>query len=225
MGDYNTDQRGDVGSKCRLAAMNGLVGLATITTTGYEGTDSEYFSVELCSKIIGLLLKQFSEKLNFVREEAAKCLLALLNDNNPVKMYINNRTALIDALSPSGIDNTKSINYGDASITYPMVMKAAEIDRYFGCVIKGLVLSTGGLTKAITQNSSQVLIKWVRSANDNKLERLGNGESRKNYDMIRIILLKLFLTTNFSILVFSFSRAISKAPTRIASGTSSVENY
>ena len=32
MEDYNTDQRGDVGSKCRLAAMNGLVGLATITT-------------------------------------------------------------------------------------------------------------------------------------------------------------------------------------------------
>ena len=177
MGDYSTDQRGDVGSKCRLAAMNGLVGLATITSAQIQPDNSQQFTIELCTRIIGLILKQFSEKLNFVRSEAAKCLLALLDDDSPVKMYIINRKALVDALLPPNLDHIQSINFADASITYPMVMKAAGIDEYFVYVIKGLVLSTGGLTKAITQNSSQVLIKWVRSSSDSEIERLGNGES------------------------------------------------
>jgi hypothetical protein len=182
MGDYNTDQRGDIGSKCRLAAMNGLVGLATITTAQKypEGGESEKFSIELCTRIIGLLLKQFSEKLNHVRSEAGKCLAALLDDKSPVGTYVTKRKKLLNALSPPNISGQlvyQSVNWADASITYPMVMKAAEIDEYFGYVISGLVISTGGLTKTITQNSSQVLIQWARSANDIELDRLGKGES------------------------------------------------
>lgn len=184
MGDYNTDQRGDIGSKCRLAAMNGLVSLATITTAQKypEEGESENFSIELCTRIIGLLLKQFSEKLNHVRSEAGKCLAALLDDKSPVREYVRKRKKLLDALSPSNLSGrivSQSINWADASITYPMVMKAAEIDEYFRYVISGLVISTGGLTRTITQNSSQVLIQWARSANDIELERLGKGESEK----------------------------------------------
>jgi len=172
MGDYNTDQRGDVGSKCRLASMNGLVSLATLVTN-QGGESTKDFSPELCTRILGLLLKQFSEKLNFVRSQAAKCLLALLDDDSPVKPYILHRESLVDALSPPNPNQTP--NWASASMTYAMVMKAAEIDEYFDYVIKGLVLSTGGLTKDITINSSQVLIQWVKSANNNKLEKLGNA--------------------------------------------------
>jgi hypothetical protein len=184
MGDYNTDQRGDVGSKCRLAAMNGFVSLATMTTAQKlpEDGESKYFSTALCTRIIGYLIKQFSEKLNFVRSEAARCLLALLDDKSSVGAYVSNRIFLLDALSPPNLSGHllyESVNWADASITYPMVMKVAEIDEYFSYVISGLVLSTGDLTKDITQNSSKVLIQWARSANGLKLERLGNGESRK----------------------------------------------
>ena len=186
MEDYNTDQRGDVGSKCRLAAMNGLVGLATITTDQkhIEESGVDLFSTELCLRIIGLLLKQFSEKLDFVRSEAAGCLLTLLDEKSPVKAYITKRQILLDALTPPQFKGTltyQSSNWAEASITYPMVMKAAEIDEYFGYVISGLILSTGGLTKSVTQNSSLVLIQWVRSADEVKLDRLGTGKSIKNF--------------------------------------------
>eukprot|EP00536_Pseudo-nitzschia_multiseries_P008637 jgi/Psemu1/257408/estExt_Genewise1Plus.C_2220030 len=177
MGDYNTDQRGDVGSKCRLAAMNGLVSLATLTTTQKCPEDpGNFFSHELCTQTIGLLLKQFSEKLNFVRSEAAKCIVTLLADNSSVKSFVTKRQMLIDAITPprfSGSLAYQSVNWADASITYPMVMKAAEIDEYFEYVISGLVLSTGGLTKTITENSSLVLIQWARNADEIKLGRLG----------------------------------------------------
>ncbi len=186
MGDYNTDQRGDVGSKCRLAAMNGLVGLAALTTA--QGGD---FTTEMCTRIMGLLLKQFSEKLNFVRSEAAKCILALLDDNSPVKAFISNRDALLDALSPPNHTQSKTLNWGSASMTFPMVMMAAEIDEYFNYVIKGLVLSTGGLTKDTTQNSSKVLINWARSANDVKLEKLGNGECSLCYRKLLLLFVGL----------------------------------
>ncbi len=182
MGDYNTDQRGDVGSKCRLASMNGLVALATLVTSSSSSSSrvvgestKQDFTTELCTHILGLLWKQFSEKLNFVRSEAAKCLLALLDEDSPVKPYILHRESLVDALSPPNPNQT--LNWADASMTYPMVMKAAEVDdEYFDYVIKGLVLSTGGLTKDTTQNSSQVLIQWVRRANrDEKLQKLGKA--------------------------------------------------
>ena len=183
MGDYNTDKRGDVGSKCRLAAMNGLVDLATsITSQNYgEGGDSEIFSIELCTQIMGLLLKQFSEKLNFVRAEAAKCILALLDNENPVRIFISKRKTLLDALSPPNLTGHltyESLNWADASVTYQMVVKAAEIDEYFGYVISGLILSTGGLTKSITENSSQALIQWARGADDMKIDRLGRGKTQ-----------------------------------------------
>jgi len=179
MRDYSTDQRGDVGSKCRLAAMNGLVSLAEVTTTQKfpEQSGSDFFSIEMCTQIIGLLLKQFSEKLNFVRSEAAKCLVALLVKNPTVEPFVAKREMLLDALTPPRFNGSlvyESIDWADASITYPMVMKAAEIDEYFEYVISGLVISTGGLTKAIIENSSQVLIQWTRNADEIKLRRLGN---------------------------------------------------
>jgi len=178
MGDYNTDQRGDVGSKCRLAAMNGLVELATTTTCQQhiERSVPDYFSTELCIRITGLLLKQFSEKLDFVRSEAARCLLTLLDEESPVKAYISERQMLLDALTPlqfSGRLTYQYTNWTDASITFPMVIKAAEIDEYFGYIISGLILSTGGLTKSVTQNASLVLIQFTRSADEFKLDRLG----------------------------------------------------
>jgi hypothetical protein len=210
MDDYNTDQRGDVGSKCRLAAMNGLVSLATITTDQkhIEGSGLNLFSTELCVRIIGLLLKQFSEKLDFVRSEAARCLLTLLDEKSPAKAYITNRQILLDALTPPqfiGRLTYQSSNWAEASITYPMVMKAAEIDEYFGYVISGLILSTGGLTKSVTQNSSLVLIQWVRSADEVKLDRLGTSKLINKFESKSITPGIIFTSKTIRLLVSSLS--------------------
>ena len=206
MDDYNTDQRGDVGSKCRLAAMNGLVKLAIITSgqqqdnsiTGEVITD--YFSTELCARITGMILKQLAEKLDFVRSEAARCLLLFLNEESPTKIYVAKRQDLIDALAISsgsndGLPNNNEnyTNWADPLITFPIVMKAADISEYFGYVISGLILSVGGLTKSVTQNSSSVLARWTRCATESELDRLGIGKSaNQNYTPLRNIALPVF---------------------------------
>ena len=118
--------------------------------------------------------------MDFVRSEAAKCLLVLLDEKSSIEAYITEKQMLIDALTPSQFSGRltyPSVNWADASITYPMVMEAAEIDEYFSYVISGLVLSVGGLTKSITENASLVLVKWTRSATNVKLDRLGIGKS------------------------------------------------
>jgi hypothetical protein len=177
MGDYNTDQRGDVGSKCRIASMKGLVTLASMSSL-HTKPGSEYFSKSRCLQIVGLLLKQLSEKLDFVRSEAAKCLLVCLDDSSPMKPYIAERHELLKALTPENLKDGKiyeSANWADASTTFPMVMKAADIDEYFEYIISGMILSVGCLTQSVTQKASLVLIDWARNTNDKKLGRLGAG--------------------------------------------------
>jgi hypothetical protein len=172
--DYNTDQRGDVGSKCRLVAMDGLLRLATMSSQ-HSHISTSYFSRDRCLLITGLFLKQFAEKLNSVRAEAAVHLLAILDDKSPIKPFVAEREALLKALTTPE-SNAEVTNWSDASITFPMAMKAANIDCYFSYIISGLILSVGCLTQSITQNASAVLIQWCKDADGKTLARLGGGK-------------------------------------------------
>lgn len=177
--DYNMDRRGDIGSKCRLVAMKGLVTLSAMASQHSDGANSEYFSEQKCLQIVGLLLKQFSEKLDVVRTEAATCLLRFLDLDSPMKPYVSSRERLREALTPPDCNDSDSINWSDASITFPLVMKVAEIDEYFEFVISGLVVSVGCLTQSVSENASTALIRWARNAGDVKLDRLGAGKNKK----------------------------------------------
>ena len=172
MDDYNTDQRGDVGSKCRLAAMDGLLRLATMSSR-HSQIETTYFSRDRCLLIVGLFLKQFAEKLNSVRAEASVNLLAILDDKSPIKPFVAEREALLEAFSTPDSEVT---NWSDASITFPIVMKAANVDCYFAYIISGLIISVGCLTQSITQNASTVLIQWCKDADETTLARLGAGK-------------------------------------------------
>lgn len=175
MGDYNMDRRGDVGSKCRVAAMRGLVTLATMASR-HSDIDNEYFSNQKCRQIVGLLLKQLSEKLDSVRAEAALCLLSFLDSNAPMKPYLSSRERLCEILVPSSRCELDCINWSDATTTFPMVMVVAAIDEYFEFVISGLIVSVGCITQSVTENASFVVIQWARNADEANLDRLGAGK-------------------------------------------------
>ncbi|KAG7348074.1 tubulin folding cofactor D [Nitzschia inconspicua] len=175
MDDYNRDQRGDIGSKCRIAALEGLSRFPVLVChSPYAKT--EFFSHERCLQMIGLALKQFAEKLDSVRSEAARCLIEFLDPSNPVTAFVIKRNSLIAALTPPNCTdslNINSANWADASITFAMVMKVAEVEEYFPFVVSGLIVSVGGLTQSVSQSASAELLKWCREATRVNLGRLG----------------------------------------------------
>ena len=182
MEDYNTDRRGDVGSWCRIAAMNGLKDLTLLAITGEdvhvpcEGgvtTTTLYFDEERCIRVIGTLLKQLSEKLDNVRMCAGTCLEKLLRSEEPTIPFIPSRSALEKAL---GLQEQDHINWANPSVTFPMVMQSASIDGLFEYIVAGMVISVGGLTESVTKSSTSALLEWTRGPNGDG-KRLGDSKS------------------------------------------------
>ena len=183
MGDYNTDRRGDVGSWCRIAAMNGLVDLTFLAVLGgdvhvsCEGgvtSRSPYFDEERCILVIGTLLKQLSEKLDNVRMCAGTCLEKLLRCEEPTIPFIPSRSALERALGL--LEQQDHINWANPSVTFPIVMQSASIDGLFEYIVAGMVISVGGLTESVTKSSTSALLEWTRGPKGDS-KRLGDCKS------------------------------------------------
>lgn len=176
--DYNMERRGDVGSMSRIVAMHGLETMAKLTTRD-QRTSERYFSKGICIKIIGGLLKQLAEKLDAVRSEAGSCLIRLLSQSDPSIPFIPKKDKLLMALKSDNDSSQGSndINWSDASVTFPMVMKVADIDEYFEFVVSGLVISVGCLTQSVSKHACAVLLQWVKDATSSDIKRLGNGKN------------------------------------------------
>jgi len=169
MEDYNTDRRGDVGSWCRIAAMNGLVSLTLMAVAADDQVDddvSRYFDQRLCVMVIGALLKQLSEKLDNVRLCAGSCLEKLLLNKAPSLPFVPRRAVLEEALGVASISYTERnhVNWANPAVTFPMVMKAACIDELFEYIISGLVISVGGLTESVTKAATSAMLDWTRAS-------------------------------------------------------------
>ena len=172
------ERRGDVGSMSRIVAMHGLETMAKLTTRD-QRTSERYFSKDICIKIIGGLLKQLAEKLDAVRSEAGSCLIRLLSQSDPSIPFIPQKDKLLMALKSDNDSSQGSndINWSDASVTFPMVMKVADIDEYFEFVVSGLVISVGCLTQSVSKHACAVLLQWVKDATSSDIKRLGNGKN------------------------------------------------
>ncbi|KAL8235656.1 hypothetical protein R6Q59_016737 [Mikania micrantha] len=78
--DYSVDNRGDVGSWVRTAAMNGLEKCTYILSKSdkLDGNES-LFDANIATNLVGGLVKQAVEKMDRLREVAAKTLQRILN--------------------------------------------------------------------------------------------------------------------------------------------------
>lgn len=176
MTDYNTDRRGDVGSWSRMAAMDGLETLVFLVSAVDVDRRKKYMENDMCHRIVGNMLKQLSEKLDAVRIHAGGCFIRILTKSNFCDA-IPKSQELIQMLGPSLSDKLAdgNINWADASVTFPLVMKFASLDPYFEYVISGLIISVGCLTESVSKSASAVLLQWVKDSS-NDVEKLGQGE-------------------------------------------------
>lgn len=158
-----------------------------------------FFYEVICKRIFCALLKQLSEKRDTVRTKAGESIVRLLKSANPRIPFIPERSNLTAVLCLAdhchslscqfyvdnrGCENQFNINWANAAKTFPLMMRAVNIEAYFGDVISGIIISVEGLSESIIKNSTSALLEWVRTLNEvgavGRIGRLGS------------VLLKLF---------------------------------
>ena len=164
--DYNVDRRGDVGSWSRVAAMSGLETLTYAVVSHSTSEDDEIlcFDKSICIKVVGGLLKQFSEKLDSVRSHAGGCLSRILTCTSPLIPFVPNKNLLLKSLQIDleSIGSVKSRNWANPSVTYRMAMDAADIEELFPFIVSGMIISVGGLGESVSRESEEALLAWIR---------------------------------------------------------------
>ena len=138
---------------------------------------SIHFDDDMCSNVIGAMLKQLSEKLDLVRNQAGTCLQRLLTTTDPIVPFVSHRKLLVEALLLNTSDD--QINWATPEITFPLVMRAINIDTFFDDILSGLVISVGGLTESVQKSSSKAFMEYIRALKSlksiGKVAKVGHG--------------------------------------------------
>lgn len=177
--DYAVDNRGDVGSWVREAAMDALERCTYILckrdSTGsmkaqgvehpsemhdhdvVKDTTCPLFDAKVATDLVGGIAKQAVEKIDKIRDIAAKTLQRILYNQNYSIAYIPHREALEDII-PKDAD----LEWGVPSVSYPRLVQLLQISCYRRSVLSGLVISMGGLQESLRKASVTALLEYLR---------------------------------------------------------------
>ncbi|XP_023729243.1 tubulin-folding cofactor D [Lactuca sativa] len=157
--DYSVDNRGDVGSWVRTAAMNGLEKCTYILCKRDKSVGNEtLFDADIATKLVGGIVKQALEKMDRLREVAAKVLQRILYNDVVFVPLIPYREKL-EKLVPKDGD----LKWGVPSCSFPRFVKLLEFDCYSKYVASGLVISMGGLEDSLKKVSLGSLLDYLEA--------------------------------------------------------------
>ncbi|KAK7848916.1 tubulin-folding cofactor d [Quercus suber] len=205
--DYSVDNRGDVGSWVREAAMYGLekciyilckrdsIGSARkadeVESSVSELPDCDMvktnqmdslFDANLASIIVGGVCKQAVEKMDKLREAAAKVLQRILYNKTIYIPYIPYREKL-EKIVPNDTD----IKWGVPTLSYPRFVKLLQYDCYSRPVLSGLVISTGGLQESLKKASISALLKFLQAVEPEDLNEKRSREFKLSTDILWVL--------------------------------------
>ncbi|CAN6460921.1 unnamed protein product [Victoria cruziana] len=176
--DYTVDNRGDVGSWVREAAMDGLERCTYILcekqrlveragdhcssntedcSLTVEANKFMLFDEDLAIKLVGCIAKQAVEKIDRVRSIAGAVLQRVLHSRRTFVQCIPHRDVLEQI-----IPNDSKINWGAPNISYEVIVQLLQFSCYSKSVLSGLVTSTGGLTDSLQKASVEALLKYLQ---------------------------------------------------------------
>lgn len=185
--DYSVDNRGDVGSWVREAAMDGLQRCAFIlrkkdsigNSSGLNKAESAseqfesdmikddkmytLFDEKFASSIVGGIIKQAVEKMDKIREMAAKVLQRILYDKALYVPFIPYREKL-EEIIPDKADS----EWGVPTFSYPRFVKLLQLSCYSKYVLSGLVISVGGLQDSLRKASLTALLEYLQASDTQK---------------------------------------------------------
>ncbi|XP_061363955.1 tubulin-folding cofactor D [Gastrolobium bilobum] len=182
--DYSVDNRGDVGSWVREAALDGLEKctymLCTIDDKSVflsersDGNETEsavqpltdnmvkknqellLFDENLATNLVGRICKQAVEKMDKLREAAANVLYRILYHETIYIPYIPFRGKL-EEIIPKEADAKWAV----PSYSYPRFVQLLQFGCYSRDVLSGLVISIGGLQDSLKRVSLLALLEYL----------------------------------------------------------------
>ncbi|RDX82306.1 Tubulin-folding cofactor D, partial [Mucuna pruriens] len=181
--DYSVDNRGDVGSWVREAALDGLEKctymlckidksiclsgrsdgneiepIAHLSTGSMLKNNQELslFDENLATNLVGGISKQAVEKMDKLREAAANVLYRILHNQMIYIPYIPFREKL-EEIIPKGVDAQWAV----PSYSYPRFIQLLQFGCYSRDVLSGLVISIGGLQDSLKKVSLSALLEYL----------------------------------------------------------------
>ncbi|TYI32484.1 hypothetical protein ES332_A04G066500v1 [Gossypium tomentosum] len=183
--DYSVDNRGDVGSWVREAAMEGLERCTYIlckrdsmSSTGKpdilesmskqpnnnvveENQMCSLFDVNLATNLVGGISKQAVEKMDKLRELAAKALQRILYHKEIFVPFIPYRENIEEI-----VPNETDLKWGVPTFSYPRFVQLLKFSCYSRPVLSGLVISIGGLQDSLRKASLSAFLEYLNVDQD-----------------------------------------------------------
>ncbi|AQK64726.1 Tubulin-folding cofactor D [Zea mays] len=192
--DYAVDNRGDVGSWVREAAMDALVrcmfilckrdivALRAVSATGHDSelgdmevnassTAYRLFDSGIAQDLVAGIAKQAVEKIDKIREIAIKTLQRILYHQEHLIPFIPHRELLEEI-----IPNSRDLEWAVPTVSYPRLVKLLQVSYYSKSVLSGLVISTGGLQESLKKASMSALVGYLQ---DSDINTNCEGKSRE----------------------------------------------
>eukprot|EP00850_Spirogloea_muscicola_P016377 SM000132S26892 [mRNA] locus=s132:248317:254950:- [translate_table: standard] len=180
MGDYATDDRGDVGSWVRGAAVVStercllLLSEATDRVSSHRSMSNSRATgladADFNVKVVAEMSKQAVEKLDKVRAIAGSTLQRIVHQG------------LVILPSTPGYPDLKllvpqdtSINWAVAEDTFPRLVALLAWPELRGPLLEGLVISAGGLTESVSRAATTALLHF--------LDSVAETQSRESIDI------------------------------------------
>ncbi|CAN1345938.1 Tubulin-folding cofactor D [Linum perenne] len=164
--DYSVDNRGDVGSWVREAAMEGLEDctyiLCSMDSTIKSRRRDEgnpiipFFDEKLANSVVGGLVKQAVEKMDKLREAAAKVLQRILYNKKLFIPFIPYREKL-EEIIPDELETKWAV----PNFSYPRFVQLLQFSCYSRFMVSGLVISVGGLQDSLRKASLVSLLDYL----------------------------------------------------------------
>lgn len=165
--DYSVDNRGDVGSWVRKAAIDGLERCTYILCrdhsiksksllTDETISENQLFDPDLATNLVSGLIKQAVEKMDKLREVAANAFLRILYNKTIFVPFIPYREKL-EELFPAEVAQ----KWGDPTFSYPHFVQLLQFSCYSRHLLSGLVIAIGGLQDSLRKTSLTALLEYL----------------------------------------------------------------
>ena len=159
-GDYAMDNRGDVGSWVREAAMAVGASMLRLQVTETSAQGGELIA-EMCQRMFPALVKQAVEKIDRLRGVAGTTLQGLLHNEPPLAEWIPDAETILAA-----VPSDAKINWQSSKDSFPPLVGLLHTDTYHYPVLSGLVVSVGGLTESLLKHGRDELLTQLEEAEE-----------------------------------------------------------
>ncbi|KAI9465506.1 TBCD protein [Lactarius psammicola] len=161
--DYTTDERGDVGSRVRIASIQGLASVSSTLLTLVK-SDTAYFEfipADLYQEAIAGILKQGVERLDSVRQQAGESIIRLLKC--PAAFHGEQLFEELLLRDIPGDDAPRgSHGWQDSAWIFPRAMNFLEIPEYRHAVLAGLLISVGSKTDSTQRHVRNSIVTYAK---------------------------------------------------------------